>query len=143
MLNHTITSRFTGFQRACSGFLCCCLLAFSILSTGCASIISGTSKDVVFLVNPPGETVYYEGRAISDGETVRISKSLSSNNRVNVGTRERPRDVEFNREVDPWFIGSVALIIIFLVPGVVAIAVDFVTGAALEPTNTQNFNAGA
>ena len=32
-------------------------------------------------------------------------------------------------DIDPWLIGSVALVIVFVIPGVVATAIDFGTGA--------------
>lgn len=123
-----------------SSILLVCLLLFSITSTGCATIINGTDKNVVFVITPSDKTVLYEGREISDGDMVTVRKSLSSSNRVNVGTRERPIEMELRRDVDPWFIGSCALILVFFVPGVAAIAVDLITGAAMEPNSTQTFH---
>lgn len=125
--------------RWLSGMLACCLVVTAILSTGCAAIISGSNKDVTFFTYPEGGTVYYEGRPIADGEQVRVRKSLASSNKVNVGTRDRPVLTDFQREVDPWFIGSCALVLLFVIPGVVAISVDLITGAAMDPLPTQNF----
>lgn len=121
--------------------LACCLVVSSFLSTGCAALISGANKDVTFLVHPRDATVYYEGRPVGDGDQVRIRKTFSSANRVNVGSRDRPVHVDFQREVDPWFIGSCALVLLFVIPGVAAIAVDLLTGAAMDPLQTQHFNA--
>lgn len=111
-----------------------------MLSTGCATLIKGTSKNVVFLVYPEDGTVYYQGRPVRDGDSVTVNKSLRSENQVNVGTRERPINMELKRDLEPWFIGSCALVLLFVIPGVVAIAVDLITGAALDPHTTQNFN---
>ncbi|MCC5877884.1 MAG: hypothetical protein JJU11_16825 [Candidatus Sumerlaeia bacterium] len=126
-----------------AGILVVCLLFFSISATGCATLISGTDKNVSFVVTPPDKHVYYEGREIRDGDMVTVSKSLSGSNRVNVGTRERPIETELRRDLDPWFIGSCALLLVFFLPGVAAIAVDLITGAAMEPKDTQIYHVPA
>lgn len=97
-------------------------------SSGCAALLHGTSQTIRVTTQPAGETIYYQGIAVRDGEMVTVQKHFEPP-RLNVGTPERPVMADVKFDPDPLLIADAVLLVFFVVPGLVALGVDFGTGA--------------
>jgi len=98
------------------------------LSVGCAAIFRGTSQTVRVITTPEGKSVYYQGMKINDGDMITVQKHFD-HPQFNVGQPDRPIMASMNYDPDPWLIGDCVLLFFFIIPGVVALGVDFGTGA--------------
>lgn len=107
----------------------------SILSSGCASVISGREADIAIKSNPPSAQVMIQNEK---GETVAtsITPTKVSLKRSNGIFRKAPRysaiiqkqgyqtaNVKIDPKLNPWVFGNLAL------GGVVGLAADSATGA--------------
>ena len=112
------------------------LVAFLNLATGCCAILNGTSQTIRVVTNPEGKTVEYEGMKLKDGDTFTLQKHFH-NPQFNVGTDRRPIMYDLHYDPDPWLIGDGVLLLFFIIPGVIALGVDFGTGAWRTVDNPQ------
>ncbi len=106
------------------------LLACSValMQTGCAALFGDKTQVVTVRTVPEGRTVYYHGIAVNDGDTITVRKKFKEPE-VNIGSKDRPHFVELDYEPDLWLIGDGVLLLFFVVPGLVALGVDFGTGS--------------
>ena len=122
-----------------TGLLTAILLAGSGGLAGCATIMSegGGDRPVTISTNPPGATIFVKHGA-SDWQQqpgvtpteIRLDPTEDSDYQLRLELEGyEPIFAYVGTEVDPWLIGSIALIVVFVIPGVVATAVDFATGA--------------
>ncbi len=98
------------------------------LTAGCCTIFNGTSQTVRVITHPEGKTVEYKGMNINDGDVFTVQKEFQTPE-FNVGADGRPVMVSMDYGPDPWLIGDAALLLFFIIPGLVALGVDFGTGA--------------
>ena len=112
------------------------LLSASLLfsSTGCATLLRGTSQTIMVRTNPPGGNVEYQGRKLTDGEMLHVQKRLEP---ARVYVDSVPRDLHYGP--DPLLIGDAVLLFFFVVPGLIALGIDFGTGAWRDFHDTQYF----
>lgn len=106
------------------------------LSIGCAAIFRGTSQTVTIRTIPEGKTVMFQGVRIKDGGTIHVSKRFDAPE-FNVGAEGRPYFVEMHYSPDPWLIADCVGLIFYIVPGLIALGVDFGTGAWRHLENPQ------
>lgn len=118
--------------------LLCSVLALG--TVGCATIMSdgGDDRPLTISSNPSGGTVYVRQGAADwqkqGGETPTTvfldptSGGADYSVKVELDGYE-PATAYVGTEVDPWFFGSLGLIILFVIPGLVATGVDLATGA--------------
>ena len=103
------------------------LLLLTILgTTGCASIISGTTQSVFVNSSPSGANVEVDGLQATTPAKLELKRSQPSHN-VRV-TKEgyEPANVSIGRKFNPWVAGN-----LFWGYGVVVgVIVDFVSGGA-------------
>ena len=97
------------------------------LQCGCAAVFRGTSQTVLIQTIPAGRSVLFKGMKVADGELLTVRKELGVS-KINVGTPGRPIMVDLSYKIDPWLIGDAGLLILFVVPGAVALGVDFGMG---------------
>ncbi len=95
--------------------------------TGCAAIVNGSSQQVRIHTRPEGKTFYYDRVKYNDRDHITVHKEYMVS-KVNVGTEQRPLDVQLQYNPDAWLIGDCAFLLIGLIPGVVALGIDFGTG---------------
>ncbi len=115
----------TPTQNLVVSLLIGCLL---LATSGCATIIRGRGQTVNIITNPADRTVYYQGRPVSHGQNLIVSKQFESP-KFNVGTDQGPIEVQMTYDMDPWLIADAALLFVFIIPGVIALGVDAATGA--------------
>ncbi len=96
--------------------------------TGCATIARGTSQSVTVKTQPTWRPVAYGGQTLYHGDMIRIQKQFHVP-QFAVGDPEEPQRVDVSFRPDPWLLGDVALLFAGVVPGVIALAVDFSNGA--------------
>jgi hypothetical protein len=139
----------------CPVGLAACVL--SILSSGCASVISGREADIAIKSNPPRAHVMIQNEK---GETVATSTTPTkiSLKRSNGIFKKAPRyaaviqkpgyqtaKVKIDPKLNPWVFGNIAL------GGVIGLAADSATGAiwnyapndidqSLEPISTEYYS---
>lgn len=122
-------------------WLACLLIAGVLnLSTGCAAVFSGTNQNVRVITTPPGKTVYFNGMRVKDGEMLTVQKHFREPE-FNIGAPERPVMYPMHYDPDPWLIGDGVLLFFFLIPGLIALGVDFGTGAWRNLEDPQNVYA--
>ena len=97
------------------------------LSSGCAIVFRGASQVVTIRTNPPGQTVRINGEEVSDGQAITVYKQFEAP-MIDVGGPNRPIPVPLSYDPDPLLIGDAVLLIAFVIPGLVALGVDFGTG---------------
>lgn len=112
--------------RGASGSLAA-ILILNLLS-GCATIMRGDPQTVRVTTNPPGRTLYYQGRRVSDGEHLTVTKQFRTP-QFNVGHSDSPVVADLGYSVEPWVLGDAGLALLFLLPGLIAGGVDIGTGA--------------
>lgn len=126
------------------GFLSAALLLNTI---GCATIISGDGPRTVEVSSTPaGATVFVR----QSGDWTRHSDPTPTTVRVDahdgpVGIRleldgYESTSTSIGTSVDPWFFGSLGLIVLFVVPGLVATGIDLYTGA-WKKVETDSYHA--
>ena len=97
------------------------------LSSGCSLIVRGASQVVTIRTNPPGQTVRIDGVEVSDGQSITVHKQFEPP-MIDVGDPDRPIFVPLSYDPDPLLIGDAVFLILYVVPGLVALGVDFGTG---------------
>lgn len=121
-----------------------CAIAFCLMISGCASIISGRSADVAFDSNPRGAHVVVhdnKGREVAALNTPGVV-SLKRNRNYFLPARYTatieapgysPSEVPLRSTVNPWIVGNV----LFGFAGIPALIVDNATGAAWKPSQSE------
>lgn len=111
----------------------CLILAVTtaLWSSGCATLFKGTTQQVMIRCNVPDASLYVDGLPISPGATSLECKA------DHVVSAEKPgyptASQRIRRRAAPtYLILDVALLVLWVIPGVVALAVDFGTGAIYE-----------
>ncbi|MFH1998186.1 MAG: hypothetical protein ABIK28_00830 [Planctomycetota bacterium] len=106
------------------------LLSLSLIfsAPGCATIIRGNQQNVTIVTKPAGQVVEYQGMRLKDGDTFTLQKHYDPA-RFAVDSNGRQIMVDVQYEADPLVIADAALLLFFIVPGLVALGVDFGTGA--------------
>ena len=105
-------------------------------SSGCATIVRGTSQTVTVSTRPAGQKVYYEGVEISDGESLTVRRDFHPPQFV-VGDKGRPVMINMTYDPDVWLIGDAAWLLFGVIPGIIAGGVDVGTGAWRNLHETQ------
>ena len=106
---------------------------------GCAAIFRGTSETVTISTEPPGGEIHYQGQRVSDGGTIRVQKGFDVPT-VDAGVLGAPRLVAMTYDPDPLLIADVALLFFGLVPGAIALGVDWLSGAWRNLDDRQIFH---
>jgi hypothetical protein len=108
----------------------CALLALAVATTpsGCAAMFEGQPDLVRVSTSPPGGVVLYEGVKVRDGETISVSKRFETPCFYLDADHPYAR-IDMTYQPSAWLIGDGLLLFVFIIPGVVAFAVDFGTGA--------------
>ena len=104
------------------------LLAMIPLATGCATMFRGTTETVRVHTMPAGASIYHEQTRVADNETVTVRKRFTPPRFVS-GQPGQRRETSLSFTPDPWLIGDAALLIPFIIPGVIAFGIDVGTGA--------------
>ena len=128
--------RFSSFSFVLMGVLCGVL---AIGTGGCATIMSegGEERALTISSSPDGASVYvrqggadWQKQASSTPTTIYLDPSSQADYSVKVELDGyKPATTFVGTEVDPWFFGSLGLILLFVIPGLVATGVDLATGA--------------
>lgn len=121
------------FSARRTAFPLSAVLIVAALSTGCATIASGTNQNVSFESEPEGATVRVDGEVI--GKTP-VSSRLDKESDQSVsfempGYRTVTKDL--STKTDPWFFGNI------LIGGLFGSTTDFASGAAYEYSPDQYF----
>ena len=112
------------------------LFALILGGTGCAAIMRGRSQKVRLQVSPEDRTLGFENRRVRDGSRIRLDKEwrlqqLWFRGETN-GFRHTP-----TYHLDPWLIADSLLLLFGIIPGAVALGVDFGTGAWRQFRSSQ------
>ena len=99
-----------------------------LLSGGCATLMHGTHQSVRVRTQPSMGTVRYNGDDVFDGHRVTVSKGFYA---PYFTMADGPTSTQLNMKyhLDPFLLGDAALLLVGVVPGVVALTVDFATGS--------------
>lgn len=111
------------------------VLCIVISSSGCAAIIRGTSQTCRVVTDPPGQSIMYNGREVFDGESITIQKRFEPT-LISTGSNSHVLQ-ELKYDPDPLIICDAALLFLGVIPGVIALGVDFGTGAWRNHHNPQ------
>ena len=105
------------------------LLLLAILgTTGCASIISGTTQSVFVNSSPSGANVEVDGLQATTPTKLELKRSQASHNVRITKEGYEPANVSIGRKFNPWVAGN-----LLWGYGVVAgVIVDFVSGGAWD-----------
>ena len=121
-------------------------------AVGCATIVSGSSRDIQFAVNPPGTSVCIEGEVVGQTPFTFRGGNQSGYSVLLAKPGYRSATVAITRAVNPWIVGNVVPLVIF--PGPIGLLIDISTGAvhkyepdrvsfSLEPDTTSGPRAAA
>ncbi|MEW6744552.1 MAG: hypothetical protein AB1486_17495 [Planctomycetota bacterium] len=116
-------ARITGIRVAVTWLVAASL----VVSGGCATVFRGTSQNVCVSTYPAGGKVLFNGISLGDGQTVTVTKRFETPSVTLDEARPLKHDLTF--DADPWLIGDAALLVLGIVPGLVALGIDFGTGA--------------
>lgn len=97
---------------------------------GCAAIFDGTSDRVVIETIPAGRSFTYKGVSYNSGDSVTIHKEFKEP--YILYGKNKNLKAEIPSDVNAWLIGDCALLLFFFIPGLIALGVDFGTGAWRE-----------
>lgn len=113
--------------------------AVTLLSSGCASIVSKTTYDVAFTTNAPKATVTIRksdsGLILSSGEVPHVANLKSSDGffsaasyicEIKDSNTNKKQTRVINGEFCPWFLGN------FIFGGIIGMGVDGATGAVYQ-----------
>jgi hypothetical protein len=106
---------------------------------GCATILRGTSERVTISTEPPGGRIIYRGQRVVDGGTIQVQKGFDVPT-VDAGAPGAPRIVAMTYNPDPLVIVDVALLFFGLLPGAIALGVDWFSGAWRDLDDRQIFS---
>lgn len=105
------------------------LAALCPLWSGCAAVIRGTTQKVDIRASTEGGYAWHEGRRVHGGDVIVIQKKAQQEY-FKIGEEERgAKKVPMTYSLDPIIFFNIIGLFVFFVPGVVAFAVDFGTGA--------------
>ena len=101
-----------------------------VFSTGCAAIFGSSQKPFDFTTEPPGADVYIDGQRMG---VTPFTVILSNNDPVTV-TFKKEGYAEVTCMLQPktgagWVVGDALLLVFYIIPGLVAFAVDAGTGS--------------
>jgi len=108
--------------------LCLCLI---VLSSGCASIVSGRNQEVTFQSNPDEAIIKVDGRIIGKTPLTVNMKKKSGQNIVFEKDGYKPLTMSLETRMNGWFWGNIVL------GGVWGSTTDGVTGAVYEYSPSQ------
>ncbi len=110
------------------GPLLAAVLAVSLVATsGCAAMFRGRHQIVRLDIQPPGHVVVYEGRTLRSGDKITVEK-WGEPPRVSFAGEKQSVQQDLQFSADPWLIADTALLLLGIIPGLIALGVDFGTG---------------
>ncbi len=140
MLARSIVRLRGTFSHVLTGLLAGLILVGSGGLVGCATVVSdgGGERPLMVTSEPAGAAVYTK-RGMEDWRkhpgvtptTIHLDPAKGNGDyqlKLELGGYE-PLLAHISSDVDPWLFGSMALTLVFVVPGLVATGVDFATGA--------------
>jgi len=108
-------------------------LVLTAISSGCCTIFSGRTQPINMNSEPQGAKVSVNNMNLG---TTPCLVYMERNTQYPMLKFEKEgykaKDVQMQRNLNAWLIGDACLCLIFIIPGVVALAVDFVDGSAFE-----------
>lgn len=106
------------------------IVAFSVVSCpGCATIVSGGSKDISFSSNPPGARVSVGGYSGVTPVTMSVKRGTSGAVRFEKDGYQSS-DMTMSIGFNPIFFGNI------LIGGIIGMVIDIASGAIYEPSPT-------
>lgn len=123
-----------------TGMLTAVLLAGSGSLVGCATIMSdgGEERPLLVTSTPEGATVYVKRGMADWKQQPGVTPTTIMLNPVEGGGEYdlrlelegyEPVHGHIGSDIDPWLFGSMALVIVFVIPGIVATGIDLATDA--------------
>lgn len=112
------------------------ILCLILCASGCATIVRGKQQTVTIVTKPAGQTVEFQGMTLKDGDTFTLQKHMDPAQFL-VDKDGSHMLVDAQYEMDPLVIADAALLIFFIVPGLVALGIDFGTGSWRDYTTPQ------
>lgn len=103
-------------------------VAIAFQSTGCATILREKTQSVTVATIPKGKSVFYNGVEIDDGGAITIERRFDQP-KFYLGQSGTPVSTPVTYDPDLWLIGDAGLLFLGVVPGVIALGVDFGSGA--------------
>jgi hypothetical protein len=117
-------------ERLMTRFAVLALALGCVLSTGCATIISGTSQSVSFSSDPPGALVNVDGQSAMTPTSLKLKrKSSPTASFSKEGYHSTQQSI--GRGVEPWIFGNI------LLGGIIGLGVDAITGAMYKFDDTS------
>lgn len=104
------------------------VLVLAMLSTGCATIVSGSKQTVKFTSNPTAATIYID--EVEVGKTpfeIKLKRKTEHHVMIKLDGYETYQ-TNLTKKFNAWFIGNIAL------GGLIGIIVDPITGAMYNLT---------
>lgn len=98
-------------------------LVLTLGAPGCATLVEGRTQRVQVITNPRGGKVTYQGLEVKDGDFIFIHRQQDP---PHVEVNGVPVQLEY--DPSPWLLADAGLLVIYIVPGLVALGVDFFTG---------------
>ena len=108
----------------------CALLAVAMATApmGCATMFAGAAQTVRISTHPAGGSVFYQGVKLRDGDTLSVNKQFETPS-FYLDADHPFTKVDMTYDPSAWLIADGALLFVFVLPGLVALGVDFGTGA--------------
>lgn len=117
------------------------VVALTLASTGCATIINGSRQTVDFSSQPTGAKVYINGQEYGNTPTsVKLKRNANMPGQV-AGQKQydvkielegyHPYELKVKREFNGWFIGNI------LIGGLIGVIVDAATGSMYKLSPDQ------
>ena len=104
------------------------LASLLVGTSGCATMIKGTTQTITVHVDDENADVRYYGRPVPEGRLFRVEKRPGPPHVV-YRTTDGDLQAPLEYDMDPLFIVDCLLLIPGVLPGVIAISVDLATGA--------------
>lgn len=108
-----------------------CAAALLLLTTGCASIIHGTSQNIDIASDPTGATILIDDEEVG---TTPFVAGLKRKERKTIRIEldgYSPYEVALDRKLDGWYFGNI------LFGGIIGLVVDAANGAMYKLTPSQ------
>jgi len=118
--------------------LLCTLLAIAILGTSCATVMSGTKKQVTFTCNQPNATVSlnFDTIGVTNQPILIPRKDLSSQVLISKDGCETVKH-QMPSKVTPTYWINLPFILVYGI-GLIPVVVDFATGAVKDTDAVQH-----
>ncbi|MBI5219912.1 MAG: PEGA domain-containing protein [Bacteroidia bacterium] len=115
-------------------FVIILMCAALILSTSCATIVSGRKQIVAFNSDPQGAKVLVDNIEMG---TTPTTLSLSRKTKLITVRKEGYNEgkIQFLLKTNGWYWGNWGLFLCFMIPGVIGMWIDIGTGAAFKFDN--------